>query len=691
MATSEQDREYRGILAFLLSMGFAVMAAHFYFFCYDSLAARGLTHPVADRFLLNLNRTLRLFDNPLLSKGAALLLLGVYALGNKSKKQLTATWAGVVRLGLPGAVFFAAGGLLLRPPGLSPDERNGLYVLTTLTGFLLLLNAISRAGQVIGRGFDEDPFNEENESFLQEEGLLENEYSVNIPTRYTYRGRVRKGWINVVNPFRGGLVLGTPGSGKSDSFVNNYIRQHLRKGFAMYVYDYKFPDLSTVAYNYLRRYQEEYKVKPRFYVINFDDPRRSHRCNPLTPDLMTDILDAQEAARIILLNLNRSWIQKQGDFFVESPINFLTAIIWFLRIHAEPVLDESGNPVLDAAGNPAVRRGRYCTFPHVIEFANRPYEEIFPILLAYREIENLTTPFASALRKGALEQLEGQIASARIPLARLASPALYWVMTGDDFTLDINDPAAPKVLCVGNNPDRQEVYGAALGLYNARLVKLVNRKGRLKSSLIIDELPTIYFRGLDNLIATARSNKVSTLLSLQDFSQMKRDYGEKEATVILNTVGNLFSGQVVGDTAKALSSRFGKIVQRRQSMTFTERDTTTSLSTQLDALIPESKISTLSQGRFVGAVADNFGEVLRQKFFNAQVVIPPDVRAQEGAFEAIPPLPGLAGISAEALVNLLEANAVAVKDDVRRVVASELDRIRRSPELRHLLDGLQTA
>lgn len=691
MSTSEQDREYRGVLSLLLAMGFAVTAAHLYFICYDSLELRGLTHPALDRFLVNLNRSLRLFTDPLLSKTAALLLLGVYALGNKSRKSLTATWAGVARWGVPGAGLFAGSGWLLRPPGLDTDARNGLYLLATLTGFLLLLKALSRAGQVLNGTFDEDPFNEENESFRQEERLLENEYSVNIPTRYAYRGRTRRGWINVVNPFRGGLVLGTPGSGKSDSFVNNYIRQHLQKGFALYVYDYKFPDLSTVAYNYLRKYQGNFSVPPRFYVINFDDPRRSHRCNPLAPEWMTDILDAQEAARTILLNLNRSWIQKQGDFFVESPINFLTAVIWFLRIHQEPVLDAQGAPVLDGAGQPVCRRGRYCTFPHAIEFAGRPYEEIFPILLAYREIENLTTPFASALRKGALEQLEGQIASARIPLARLASPALYWVMTGDDFTLDINDPEAPKILCVGNNPDRQDVYGAALGLYNARLVKLVNRKGRLKSSLVVDELPTIYFRGLDNLIATARSNKVSTLLSVQDFSQMKRDYGEKEATVILNTVGNVFSGQVVGDTARALSARFGKIVQRRQSVTFTERDTTTSLSTQLDALIPESKISTLSQGRFVGAVADNFGEVLRQKFFNAQVVVPPEVRAQEAAFEAIPPLPGLADLSPEALAALLDANAVAVRDDVRRVVASELDRIRRTPELRHLLDGLQTA
>lgn len=687
MATSSAEPDYRGIPTLLLATSVVLLGGHLYFFTYDSWEARGLTAALLDRFLLNLHAATGLFAGTAPSKAAALLLLGLYALGTKSRKHVTAGWAGVARMGLPGILLFGGNAFLLRLAELPAETRHGSYLLTTVAGFLLLLRAAACAGQIIRVRLDEDPFNAENESFAQEESLLENEYSVNIPTRYVHRGRERSGWINVVNPFRAGLVMGTPGSGKSDSFVAAYLRQHLEKGFALYVYDYKFPDLSTVAYNELLRHYKAYAVRPAFYVINFDDPRRSHRCNPLAPDLMTDILDAQEAARTILLNLNRTWIQKQGDFFVESPINFLTAIIWFLRIHAEPVVDEAGQTVLDAAGKPLLRRGRYCTFPHAIELAGRPYEELFPILLAYRELENLTVPFASALKKGALEQLEGQIASARIPLSRLASPALYWVMTGDDFTLDINDPAAPKILCVGNNPDRQEAYGAALGLYNARLVKLVNRKGRLKCSLVIDELPTIYFRGLDNLIATARSNRVSTLLGVQDYSQLKRDYGEREATVIFNTVGNVFSGQVLGDTARLLSTRFGKNVQRRQSYTFTERDTTTTLSTQLDQLVPESKIGTLSQGEFVGAVADNVGEALSQKFFHARVVVPEAVRRRERTYRPIPPIPHLSGTSDAELAALLEANAAAVKDDVRRVVASEHERIRRTPSLRHLLDG----
>ncbi len=662
--STEQDKEYRGILAVILYLAFAVVAAHLYFYGYDTWQRQGFTYPLIDRFLLKLNQQVHLFDSPVVSKLVALLPLAVYSFGNKPRKTLTITLQRVL-VGLSlGGLLLLGNTPLLRWPWLSADVRTVAYSLTTIGGFLLLIRAGSDANRMIHLRLDKDLFNEENESFPQEKTLVENEYSINIPTQYEYRGRSRNGWVNVVNPFRAAMVLGTPGSGKTFAVINNYIRQHIEKGFALYVYDFKFPDLSTVAYNYLLQHHANYDVKPKFYVINFDDPRRSHRCNPLSPEGMTDIVDAQESARTILLNLNKTWIQKQGDFFVESPINFLTACIWFLKKYKD---------------------GRYCTFPHVIEFANREYDQIFPVLLAERDVENYTIPFASALKKRAFEQLEGQIASARIPLARLASPALYWVMTGNDFTLEINDPKAPKILCVGNNPARQEVYGAALGLYNARLVRLVNRKGRLKSSIIIDELPTIYFRGLDNLIATARSNKVSTCLGLQDLSQLKRDYGDKEATVIFNTVGNVFSGQVVGETAKTLSARFGKIVQRRQSYTISERDTTTSISTQLDALIPESKLSNLSQGFFVGAVADNFAEAINQKIFHGQLIVDKQTQQEMAGFRPIPELTTSAQLPDDALAALLEQNYRQVKTDVDTLLADELDRIAQNPELSHLL------
>ena len=533
-------------------------------------------------------------------------------------------------------------------------------------GYICLLMGGLWISRLLKHNLMEDVFNNENESFMQETKLMVNEYSVNLPTRFYYKKKWNKGWINVVNPFRASMVLGTPGSGKSYAIVNNYIKQQIEKGFAMYIYDYKFPDLSEIAYNHLLHHLDAYKVKPQFYVINFDDPRKSHRCNPINPAFMTDISDAYESAYTIMLNLNRSWIQKQGDFFVESPIILLAAIIWFLKIY---------------------EKGKYCTFPHAIEFLNRPYAQIFPILTSYDELANYLSPFMDAWEGGAQDQLQGQIASAKIPLSRMISPALYWVMTGDDFSLDINNPKEPKVLVVGNNPDRQNIYSAALGLYNSRIVKLINKKKQLKSSVIIDELPTIYFRGLDNLIATARSNKVAVCLGFQDFSQLTRDYGDKESKVIQNTVGNVFSGQVVGETAKTLSERFGKVLQQRQAMTINRNDKSTSISTQMDSLIPASKISNLTQGIFVGAVSDNFDERIDQKIFHAEIVVDSvKVSAEMKAYQPIPVIVEFKNEDgSDNLKETIEANYRKVKQEILTLVDSEIQRIKNTPALSHLI------
>ena len=442
--------------------------------------------------------------------------------------------------------------------------------------------------------------------------------------------------------------------------------EQIEKSFAMYIYDYKFPDLSEIAYNHLLKHKEHYKVRPEFYVINFDDPRRSHRCNPINPKFMADISDAYESAYTIMLNLNKTWIQKQGDFFVESPIILLAAIIWYLRIYKD---------------------GKYCTFPHAIEFLNKPYADIFTILTSYPSLENYLSPFMDAWQGGAQDQLQGQIASAKIPLSRMISPQLYWVMTGDDFTLDLNNPEHPKILCVGNNPDRQNIYSAALGLYNSRIVKLVNKKGQLKSSIIIDELPTIYFRGIDNLIATARSNKVAVCLGFQDFSQLTRDYGEKEAKVIQNTVGNIFSGQVVGETAKSLSERFGKILQQRQSISINRQDTSTSINTQLDSLIPASKIANLSQGTFVGSVADNFGEEIEQKIFHARIIVDSEkVAAETKAYKKIPVINEFKDEDGNDIMQQqIDRNYSRIKADVLQIIEEEMARIANDPDLKHLI------
>lgn len=534
-------------------------------------------------------------------------------------------------------------------------------------GYICLLTVGMWTGRLLKEHLMDDVFNEENESFMQETRLITNEYSVNLPTRFYYKKKWHDGWINVVLPQRGCIVVGSPGSGKSYCVINQFIKQQIEKGYALYCYDFKFPDLSLIVYNHLLKNKDKYKANVQFYVINFDDPRHSHRCNPINPTFMSDIADAYESAYVIMLNLNRTWIQKQGDFFVESPIVLFAAIIWYLKIY---------------------ENGKYCTFPHAIELLNKPYSDIFTILTSYRELENYLSPFMDAWKGGAMEQLQGQIASAKIPLSRMISPSLYWIMSGDDFTLDINNPDEPKVLCVGNNPDRQNIYSAALGLYNARIVKMVNRKGKLKCSILVDEVPTIYFKGLDTLIATARSNKVAVCLGAQDFSQLVRDYGEKEARVIQNTVGNVFSGQVLGETAKNLSERFGKVLQQRKSVNMTREDTSTSISTQLDSLIPASKISNLSQGMFVGSVCDSFQEKMEQKIFHCEIVVDnARVAAETKAYKPIPVITDFAGGDGkDHMREEIERNYYRIKEEVGGIIQKELRRIENDPNLKHLLE-----
>ena len=661
MQQEDDLRALAKIMEFGRAVSIFILVVHVYVYCYPSMTAWHLNLEVIDRILMNFDRTTGIFGCILWTKLLSVLLLAISCVGTIGVKGETITWQRIWMVLTTGAVLFFMNWWLLDLP--FPHEAvTSLYVVTLAAGYLCLLMAGLWISRLYRHNLMEDVFNMENESFMQETRLMENEYSVNLPTRFQYGGKFNDGWINVVNPFRATIVLGTPGSGKSYAVVNNYIKQMISKGYSTYIYDYKFDDLSTIAYNTLLHNMDKYKVKPHFYVINFDDPHRSHRCNPINPEFMTDISDAYEASYTIMLNLNKTWIEKQGDFFVESPIILLAALIWYLKIY---------------------KNGIYCSFPHAAELLNKPYSDLFTILTSYPELENYLSPFMDAWKSGAQDQLQGQIASAKIPLTRMISPQLYWVMTGNDFSLDINNPAEPKILCVGNNPDRQNIYSAALGLYNSRIVKLINKKGQLKSTVIIDELPTIYFRGLDNLIATARSNKVAVCLGFQDFSQLNRDYGEKESKVIQNTVGNIFSGQVVGETAKTLSERFGKILQKRQSVSVNRQDVSTSINTQLDSLIPASKISNLSQGSFVGAVSDNFGEKIDQKIFHAEIIVDhARVSAEEKEYKKIPVINSFRDKEGnDIMLEQIQRNYDQIKADAQAIINEEMERIMNDPEL----------
>ena len=661
MQQEDDLRALAKIMEFGRAVSIFLLVVHVYVYCYPSMTAWHLNLAVIDKILVNFNNTTGIFNCILWSKLLAVLLLAVSCLGTHGVKGEKITWPKIYAVLVAGCALFFLNWWLLELP-LPHMANTAFYIFTLTAGYLALLMSGLWMSRLYRHNLMEDVFNMENESFMQETRLMENEYSVNLPTRFYYKKRWNNGFVNIVNIFRACMVIGTPGSGKSYAIVNSYIRQLIAKGFAIYIYDYKFDDLSTIAYNSLLKNMDKYEVKPRFYVINFDDPRRSHRCNPINPEFMTDISDAYEASYTIMLNLNRTWIEKQGDFFVESPIILLAAIIWYLKIY---------------------KNGIYCTFPHAVELLNKPYSDLFTILTSYPELENYLSPFMDAWKGNAQDQLQGQIASAKIPLTRMISPQLYWVMTGNDFSLDINNPKEPKLLCVGNNPDRQNIYSAALGLYNSRIVKLINKKKQLKCAVIIDELPTIYFRGLDNLIATARSNKVGVLLGFQDFSQLTRDYGEKESKVIQNTVGNIFSGQVVGETAKTLSERFGKVLQQRQSVSINRQDVSTSINTQLDSLIPASKIANLSQGTFVGAVADNFDERIEQKIFHAEIVVDhTKISAEEKAYQKIPVINDFKDRNGnDIMMQQIQRNYDQIKADAQAIINEEMRRIKNDPEL----------
>jgi len=650
MNTGENEQGLRKILDMTRVMSIVLLALHFYYYCYRAFKAWQLTAPLSDRLLDNISRT-GLFRHFYISKCIALGFLFISLLGVRGRKDEKLDFKTAVGYIIAGLLMYFASWFSFRLPSVPVTTKAIVYMAVTSVGFILVLTGGTLLSRVIQLKLNnKDIFNKENESFPQEERLMENEFSINLPAQYNLKGNIRNSYINFINPFRGLLVMGSPGSGKSYFVIQHIIKQHIQKGFAMLVYDFKFDDLSLIAYNAWLKYKHVYKKTPGCYFIDFD--KLLHRCNPLEPKSMDDITDAAESSRTILMGLNREWIKRQGDFFVESPINFLTAIIWYLRKYQD---------------------GEFCTLPHVIELMQVDYDRLFTILRAEKEIEALINPFISAYLNDVMEQLEGQIAAAKISMARLSSPQLYYVLSGNDFTLDINNPEEPKIICLGNNPQKQQVYGAVLSLYASRLIKSVNKKGKLKCSLIFDEFPTIYLNNMDSLIATARSNKVATTVGIQDFSQLKKDYGKDQADVIMNITGNVISGQVTGDTAKQLTDRFGKIMQDRTSLSINRNDTSVSHSKQLDAAIPASRIAGLSSGEFVGMVADDPNCKIGLKTFHASIIN--DHGALKKEQQDYKPIPVVRQVTNA----IIQKNYLQIKQEIENLVDTEMERMINDP------------
>jgi hypothetical protein len=650
MNTGEDAQGLRKIIDLTRLISLVILAIHFYLVCYQAFLEWGIVSKITDRLFCNMAR-IGLFKSLLLPKLAALLFLGISLIGVKGKKDEKQQIKPIIAYLLTGLLLYFISTLCLY---LQMEKRvvAVLYMGITMSGYLLVLSGGTLLSRMIKANLNTDVFNLESETFPQAERLLENEYSINLPAKYRLKDKVRDSWINIINPFRGILVAGTPGAGKSYFVIRHIIEQHIKKGFSMFIYDYKYDDLSKIAYNMLLKYHRNYKVKPKFCVINLDEVM--HRCNPLEPGTMEDITDAGEASRTIMFGLNRDWIKKTGDFFVESAVNFVTAVIWFLRKHED---------------------GKYCTLPHAIELMQVEYDKLFLVMNEQEEVRTLINPFISALKRKAAPQLEGQISSAKIGLARLASPQLYYTLSGNDFTLDINNPEEPKIVCMGNNPQKQQIYGAVLSLYISKMIKLVNRKGQLKSSLVFDEFPSIFLNGTDGLLATCRSNLVSVTLAVQTYEQLKKDYGSEQADVLVGIVGNMISGQVTGDTAKKMSENFGKIMQDRQSLSINSADVSVSKSTQLDYAIPAAKIATLSSGEFVGIVSDNPQQKVDLKMFHAEIQNDHKaIAAEEAGFKDIPK------VSHVSYGEVME-NYIKIKYDIEQLVERECEKLKAKAEV----------
>jgi hypothetical protein len=652
--TSTGDEGTRKLRELFRVMSMSDLLIHFYAYCHIAFKHWNLTTAITDRLVTNFLKMV-FFRNIFTVKGLALVALALssIAITTRDSEHLQGKSALIqIMIGLP--LYFSSS--LLMELHLDPVTLCSLYMLVTVAGYILLLNGISTIAKLLNDRFSaKQIFNTLNETFPQEEKLIENEFSINLPASYDLRGRKRSSWINITNPFRGLLILGTPGSGKTFFIIQHIITQHIRKGFAMFIYDFKYPDLTTIAYiDYLQHY-ESGGVKPAFYIINFDKPM--HRCNPIDVRTINDITDAAESARTILLGLNRAWIKKQGDFWVESPVNFLTALIWYLRLY---------------------ENGKYCTIAHVIEMIQTPYDKLFSIMRIEPQVEVLIMPFVTAYMNKASAQLEGQIAGATISLGKLSSPNLYYVLSGNDFTLDINNPDQPKIVCVGNSPQKANIYGAVLSLYITELTRQLNKRNMMKSSIVFDEFPSIYFNGIDNLMATARSNKVATTLAIQDTSQLKLHYGREQAEVIMNIVGNIICGQVSGETARQLAERFGKIIQDQQSVSIHETRTSVTNSTWLDMAIPQSTISSLSSGEFVGMVSDEPHQKIRLKKFHCEITS--NIATKKEKQTVFRPLPEIKVDQQTILDNYLQ-----IKKDIQHVIDTEMDRILNDPTLKGMM------
>jgi hypothetical protein len=645
---STNDKQFQELRNLAVGCCAALLIVHYYYFCHLGFAAWSLTHPIADRLVSNLGAK-GLFRHPAGSLALALLALAGTTIGVKAPPQVRARRLAVLLV--TGCCLYFGGSLLLQIQA-DPRLLTVAYMAVTGTGLILLYTVIRGLTGLLTWPAKRSVFNQYNESFPQEERRLVHPNFFHLKGRYRFQNQWRQNVINL-DIYRGTIVMGSPGSGKTRYIFKQLIRQSVERGMAMFVFDLKYDGLTRYVYQELERARPSLKHAPQFYSFNFDN--LDSRCNVLAPETLEDLSDAIECARTLFYGINRRAAKMQGEFFVESAVNFFAANIWFLRRYDN---------------------GRYCTLPHLIELMSTDYARLFSILRSYPDLATLVQPFTDALVHNVMDQLQGQLDSARIPLFSLVSPKLYYLLSASDFSLDINNPVAPKIICLGSDPQKQHIYGAVISLFVTRMLKTINRKGGVPCQVYIDEFPTFHSLNMDTTLATCREHQVGIVLGIQTLDQLRKEYGRDHADALMNLPANLLTSQVTGDSAKFTSELIGKILQERSSVSTNNRGTSTSQSLQLDLALPASKIATLSSGEFVGITADSPDQPMPLKAFHCQV----QLEHKHDAPSPAPPMP-VKQVPKDVIDNTFRQ----IQEEVKLLVSVRLEEMRQTPSLASLI------
>jgi len=587
----QETREQQVIYRFFQGLVLFSLIAEFSIFIYYNAPFFNKVHVIIERI-----SNIPFYDNLVYSKLCTLFLICCVSIGTVAKKDLKMDAKRKIFLPLFFGLLFFFGSLFFYGRAsdyvapLYTEAYNIVYMLLSIVGATTMHVALDNISKLIKTGLGKDKWNVEAESFLQPQKIKTNDYSVNIPMQFYYHGRVHDGWLNIDNPFRGTMVIGTPGSGKTFSIIEPFIRQLLAKEFTMCLYDYKHPDLGKIAYYHYQLNKQEGRLQNYgFHVINIDNVEKSRRINPLRADYITSQADASETAAGLINALQKGSKQDgSSQFFTESAVNFLASCIYFLSIYED---------------------GKYSSLPHLLSFINREYEEIFTMLFSEPELHSLLTPFMSVFKAKEWGQLEGQVGTLRIYISRLATKETYWVFSGNDFNLKISDQNEPSIMVMANSTNTEEVNSACYSVILNRMNRLINTKHNKPSAIIADEVPTIFMHKIEGLIATARSNKVAVVLGLQELPQFRKQYGKDTADTITSVIGNILAGSLRNkETIDWLERLFGKTRQLNESITIDRERTSKQLSERLDALIPAGKIASLKSGQIVGILASEAEE-----------------------------------------------------------------------------------